>query len=163
MSSGSAEAALRAAGAVTEAVDARDGGPHRQRILRRPSAGPSCRARRAPWDSVCSTMSPSVRCMPAPCMGSSESRSSISMCITATGRRISFSMIANLFYASTHQYPSLSRAPEAAPSDGVAGNVVNVPLAPGAGSRSIPRRFEGRILPAARTIRTTISLHLCRL
>jgi acetoin utilization deacetylase AcuC-like enzyme len=53
----------------------------------------------------------------------------------------------DLFYASTHQsplYPGTGRPDET----GVAHNVVNAPLAPGAGGPEFRRAFEREILPA---------------
>jgi len=57
---------------------------------------------------------------------------------------------ADLFYASTHQsplYPGTGSASER----GVAGNVVNVPLPPGAGGSELRRAFETRVLPSLET------------
>lgn len=52
-----------------------------------------------------------------------------------------------LFYASTHQYPCFPGT--GLPFErGVAGNVVNVPLAPGSGSREFRAAWEETILPA---------------
>jgi acetoin utilization deacetylase AcuC-like enzyme len=56
----------------------------------------------------------------------------------------------DLFYASTHQsplYPGTGRPDET----GVAHNVVNAPLAPGAGGPEFRRAFEREILPALST------------
>jgi acetoin utilization deacetylase AcuC-like enzyme len=56
---------------------------------------------------------------------------------------------ATLFYGSSHQmpcYPGTGRASET----GVAGNVVNVPLAPGAGSAEFRAAWERIIIPALR-------------
>jgi acetoin utilization deacetylase AcuC-like enzyme len=53
----------------------------------------------------------------------------------------------DLFYASTHQsplYPGTGYADET----GIANNIVNVPLAPGAGGAEFRRAFERDILPA---------------
>jgi acetoin utilization deacetylase AcuC-like enzyme len=51
-----------------------------------------------------------------------------------------------LFYGSTHQYP-LYPGTGFANETGVAGNVVNVPLRPGAGSRQFRAAWGERILP----------------
>ena len=54
---------------------------------------------------------------------------------------------ADLFYASTHQsplYPGTGDADET----GSAGNILNVPLPPGAGGREFREAFSTRILPA---------------
>src|SRR5258708_1138086 len=63
------------------------------------------------------------------------------------GTRDMFSRDANLFYGSAHQsplYPGTGRADET----GVAHNIVNVPLPPGAGGKEFRRAFELVILPA---------------
>src|SRR6266566_3867200 len=63
------------------------------------------------------------------------------------GTQDRFSRDANLFYGSTHQsplYPGTGRADET----GVAHNIVNVPLPPGAGGSEFRRAFESVILPA---------------
>ena len=54
---------------------------------------------------------------------------------------------ANLFYASTHQYP-LYPGTGFASERGAADNVVNVPLSPGSGSRHFRAAWGERILPA---------------
>jgi acetoin utilization deacetylase AcuC-like enzyme len=54
---------------------------------------------------------------------------------------------ATLFYASTHQYP-LYPGTGFAGETGVAHNVVNVPLAPGAGGPQFRAAWSDRILPA---------------
>ncbi|MEA2825376.1 MAG: hypothetical protein QOF03_1858 [Alphaproteobacteria bacterium] len=63
------------------------------------------------------------------------------------GTQDMFTRDANLFYGSTHQsplYPGTGRADET----GVARNIVNVPLPPGAGGSEFRRAFELVILPA---------------
>ncbi len=55
----------------------------------------------------------------------------------------------NMFYASTHQYPYYPGT-GAADETGVAGNVVNQPLAGGAGSAQFRAAMERVILPALR-------------
>jgi acetoin utilization deacetylase AcuC-like enzyme len=63
------------------------------------------------------------------------------------GTQDMFTRDANLFYGSTHQsplYPGTGRADET----GVAHNIVNVPLPPGAGGSEFRRAFELVILPA---------------
>lgn len=52
-----------------------------------------------------------------------------------------------LFYASSHQYPCYPGT-GARDERGVAGNVINVPLAPGSGSVEFRRAWEAEILPA---------------
>ncbi len=53
----------------------------------------------------------------------------------------------DLFYASTHQYP-LYPGTGSARERGVAGNVVNVPLAAGSGSAAFRAAWGDRLLPA---------------
>ncbi|HEM46422.1 MAG TPA: histone deacetylase family protein, partial [Alphaproteobacteria bacterium] len=53
----------------------------------------------------------------------------------------------NLFYGSTHQSPFYPGS-GAASERGVAGNIVNAPLAAYSGSREFRRAMEGAILPA---------------
>ena len=63
------------------------------------------------------------------------------------GTQDMFTRDANLFYGSTHQsplYPGTGRADET----GVAHNIVNVPLPPGAGGSEFRRAFELVLLPA---------------
>jgi acetoin utilization deacetylase AcuC-like enzyme len=62
------------------------------------------------------------------------------------GTQASFAADAGLFYASTHQSP-LYPGTGARSETGV-GNIVNVPLPPGAGSRQFRLGFSGAILPA---------------
>jgi acetoin utilization deacetylase AcuC-like enzyme len=54
---------------------------------------------------------------------------------------------ADLFYASSHQYPCYPGT-GAAHECGVAGNIVNTPLAPGSGGVEFRAAWENRILPA---------------
>ncbi len=56
---------------------------------------------------------------------------------------------AELFYASSHQMPCYPGT-GAAQETGVAGNVVNLPLAPGTGSAGFRAAWSGRGLPALR-------------
>jgi acetoin utilization deacetylase AcuC-like enzyme len=65
------------------------------------------------------------------------------------GTQDMFTPDANLFYGSTHQfplYPGSGREEET----GVAHNIVNAPLSPGAGGVEFRRAFETVILPALR-------------
>jgi acetoin utilization deacetylase AcuC-like enzyme len=63
------------------------------------------------------------------------------------GTQAAFTPDPQLFYASTHQsplYPGTGSADET----GIAHNIVNAPLAPGAGGPEFRRAFEREILPA---------------
>ncbi|HXJ01444.1 MAG TPA: histone deacetylase family protein [Micropepsaceae bacterium] len=66
------------------------------------------------------------------------------------GTQAAFTSDPRLFYASTHQsplYPGTGSADET----GVAHNIVNAPLSPGAGGPEFRRAFEREILPALAT------------
>lgn len=67
------------------------------------------------------------------------------------GTQAMFEADADLFYASTHQSP-LYPGTGAGDETGV-GNIVNVPLAPGSGTRQFQRAFTERILPALEAFR----------
>lgn len=54
---------------------------------------------------------------------------------------------ADLFYASTHQFPLYPGTGSSA-ERGIADNILNVPLAPGADGKAFRRAFEAEILPA---------------
>jgi acetoin utilization deacetylase AcuC-like enzyme len=54
---------------------------------------------------------------------------------------------ANLFYASTHQFP-LYPGTGSISERGIAGNLVNAPLPPGAGGEEFREAFEKIVLPA---------------
>jgi acetoin utilization deacetylase AcuC-like enzyme len=57
---------------------------------------------------------------------------------------------ADLFFASTHQsplYPGTGHSYET----GIADNILNLPLPPGAGSAQFRAAFESKLLPALRT------------
>src|SRR5712692_9346456 len=85
MSPGSFEAALRAAGGATHAVDEVIGkNAANAFVATRPATMPRPRGR---WASACSTTRRSPRAMRRHSTGSSASPSSISTCITATARR----------------------------------------------------------------------------
>jgi acetoin utilization deacetylase AcuC-like enzyme len=72
------------------------------------------------------------------------------------GTQASFADDAGLFYASTHQYP-LYPGTGARSETGV-GNIVNVPLPPGSGSRQFRLGFGGAILPALDAFRPEMLL-----
>jgi acetoin utilization deacetylase AcuC-like enzyme len=72
------------------------------------------------------------------------------------GTQAAFAADAGLFYASTRQYP-LYPGTGAASEIGV-GNIVNVPLPPGAGSRQFRLAFSAAILPALDAFRPEMLL-----
>lgn len=145
MSPGSVEAALRAAGAVTHAVD---------EIM----AG---RARNA----FCAVRPPGHHAEPDQAMGfclfnnvaigAFHAREAYGLTRIAVvdfdvhhgnGTQVAFETDSGLFYASTHQwplYPGTGRAGER----GI-GNILNKPLPPGAGSAEFREAFNDAILPA---------------
>ena len=71
------------------------------------------------------------------------------------GTQHSFEGDASLFYASSHQWPAF---PGTGSSDesGILGNIVNVPLSPGAGSLEFRKGYVDQILPALRSFNPEI-------
>ena len=65
------------------------------------------------------------------------------------GTQHMFQQDADLFYASSHQMPCYPGT-GAARETGVAGNIVNLPLAPGSGSAAFRAAWSGHGLPALR-------------
>lgn len=72
------------------------------------------------------------------------------------GTQAAFEDDAGLFYASTHQSPLYPGT--GAQSETGVGNIVNVPLPPGAGSRQFRLGFTGAILPALEAFRPEMLL-----
>eukprot|EP00435_Cladocopium_sp_Y103_P077096 s1_g835.t1 len=145
MSSGSGEAALRAAGAVCRAVDAVATGTAE--------------------NAFCAVRPPGHHAEPATPMGfclfnnvavgALYAREKFGLTKVAVidfdvhhgnGTQATFETDENLFYASTHQSP-LYPGTGAANETGV-GNIVNVPLDPGAGGATFREAYERVILPA---------------
>ncbi|HEX3429369.1 MAG TPA: histone deacetylase family protein [Rhizomicrobium sp.] len=146
MSSGSAEAALRAAGAVIQAVDAVMAGEVRNGFCAvRP---PGHHAERSRAMGFCLFNNVAI--------GALHARGAHGLARIAVvdfdvhhgnGTQDIFWNDANLFYASTHQSPLYPGT--GSPSErGIAGNVVNAPLPPGAGSEEFQAAFEEIVLPA---------------
>ena len=151
VSSGSGEAALRAAGALCAAVDA---------VM----AGTATNA-------FCAVRPPGHHAEPARSMGfclfnnvaigAAQARAAHGLKRAAVvdfdvhhgnGTQAMFWDDPELFFASTHQwplYPGTGRASET----GVAGNIVNEPLDPMAGSAEFRRAMNRRILPALRAFK----------
>ena len=152
MSQGSAEAALRAAGAVVAGVEAVMEGAGRRRPSPR-SVRPAITPRPAfPAASACSTMSRSARGTPRRSTAWSASPSSTSTSITARARRPSSRPTPT---CSTPRRTSIRSIPApASPRErGIANNVVNVPLAAGAGGAEFRAAWGERILPALDALR----------
>jgi acetoin utilization deacetylase AcuC-like enzyme len=146
LSDGSREAAWRAAGAVTAAVDA---------VM----AGEADHA-------FCAVRPPGHHAEPAQAMGfcvfnsiavgalhALEGHGLKKVCVVdfdvhhGNGTQATAEREPRLLFASTHQsplYPGTGRASET----GLQGNVVNAPLPPGAGSREWRTAMETRVLPA---------------
>ena len=71
------------------------------------------------------------------------------------GTQHSIEQDAGLMYASSHQWPAYPGTGLASET-GIDGNVVNVPLAPGAGSLEFREAYEDTILPALRSFNPEI-------
>ncbi len=145
VSAGSGEAALRAAGAVCAAVDAVMGGELR--------------------NAFCAVRPPGHHAEPDQAMGfclfnnvaigavHARERWGIQRVAVVdfdvhhgNGTQAAFEADAGLFYTSTHQMP-LYPGTGAAGEHGVAGNIVNVPLRPYAGSTEFRAAAERSLLP----------------
>ena len=142
---GSAEAALRAAGAAVAAVDAVMAGEARTAFSAvRP---PGHHAEPAVPDGLLPVQQRRGR--RAPCAARARRRARRHRRLRRPSRQRHAGDVRrrpDLFYASTHQYP-LYPGTGAPRERGVADNIVNVPLPPGAGGAAVPRRL-GRAHPA---------------
>jgi acetoin utilization deacetylase AcuC-like enzyme len=146
MSFGSREAALRAAGAVTAAVDAVVAGRLSNAFCAvRP---PGHHAERDRAMGFCLFNNIAVGALHAQSVHGLARIAVIDFDVHhGNGTQDIFFSHPGLFYASTHQSP-LYPGTGAAIERGVSGNILNVPLAPGAGSEQFRAAFEGAILPA---------------
>lgn len=155
VSPGSGEAALRAAGAVIAAVDA---------IVAGEAANAFCAVRppghHAEPDHAmgfCIFNNVAIAAVHARAVHALKRVAVIDFDVHhGNGTQAAFEADANLFYASTHQMP-LYPGTGAAIEQGV-GNIVNVPLAPMAGSREFRQAFTGQILPALEAFRPEMML-----
>jgi acetoin utilization deacetylase AcuC-like enzyme len=146
MSAGSAEAALRAAGAVMEAVDV---------VMAGRLSNAFC-AIRPPGHHAERTRSMGFCLFNNIAVGALHARTAHGLDRVAVvdfdvhhgnGTQDIFFSDPDLFYASTHQFPLYPGT--GLPSErGVDGNIVNVPLPPGTGSAEFRAAFEGQVLPA---------------
>jgi acetoin utilization deacetylase AcuC-like enzyme len=146
MSAQSAEAALHAAGAVTAAVDAVMAGRVDNAFCAvRP---PGHHAERGRSMGFCLFNNIAVGALHARAVHGLGRIAVVDFDVHhGNGTQDIFFDDPNLFYASTHQYPLYPGT--GLPSErGVAGNIVNVPLPPGAGSERFRAAFEEQILPA---------------
>ena len=155
MSPASGEAARRAAGAVTAAVDAVLGGEAD--------------------NAFCAVRPPGHHAEPSRPMGfclfnnvvvgAEHARRAHGLTRVAVvdfdvhhgnGTQAAFERDGDLFFGSTHQSP-LYPGTGAASETGV-GNIVNAPLSPGTGSAGFRDAMESRLLPALRTFRPELIL-----
>ncbi len=146
MSTGSAEAALRAAGAVTAAVDAVMAGHIDNAFCAvRP---PGHHAERTQAMGFCLFNNVAIGALHARTVHGLERIAVVDFDVHhGNGTQHSFFDDANLFYASTHQFPLYPGTGSTA-ERGVAGNVVNAPLPSGSGGDAFRAAFDALILPA---------------
>ena len=155
VSPGSGEAALRAAGAVTAAVDAVVAGEARNAFCAVRPPGHHAEAARAMGFCLFNNVA----------VGAEQARKVHGLARIGVvdfdvhhgnGTQHMFERDADLFYASTHQWPFYPGT-GAAGETGV-GNIVNVPLAPMSGSREFRAAMTGIVLPALRRFRPDLLL-----
>jgi acetoin utilization deacetylase AcuC-like enzyme len=146
MSHGSAEAARRAAGAVIQAVDAVMAGEIRNGFCAvRP---PGHHAERAQAMGFCLFNNVAIGALHARATHGLERIAVVDFDVHhGNGTQDIFYNDANLFYASTHQFP-LYPGTGSISERGIAGNLVNAPLPPGAGGEEFREAFEKIVLPA---------------
>jgi acetoin utilization deacetylase AcuC-like enzyme len=146
MSQGSAEAALRAAGAVVAGVDAvMEGTVQTAFAAVRP---PGHHATPGIPGGFCLFNNVAVGARHAQARYGIERVAILDFDVHhGQGTQAVVEPDPTLFYGSTHQYP-LYPGTGFASERGVAGNVVNVPLAPGAGGAEFRTAWSERILPA---------------
>ncbi|MGH6889124.1 MAG: histone deacetylase family protein [Rhizomicrobium sp.] len=146
MSSGSPEAALRAAGAVITAVD---------RIMAGEFANAFC-AVRPPGHHAEKARAMGFCLFNNIAVGALHARAAHGLSRIAVvdfdvhhgnGTQDIFFDDRELFYASTHQWPLYPGTGSSAET-GIGANIVNAPLAPGSGSREFRAAFEDVVLPA---------------
>jgi acetoin utilization deacetylase AcuC-like enzyme len=154
-SPGSGEAALRAAGAVAAAVDAVVSGDMRNAFCAVRPPGHHAEAARAKGFCLFNNVA----------VGAEQARKVHGLARIAVvdfdvhhgnGTQHMFERDADLFYASTHQWPFYPGT-GAAEETGV-GNIVNVPLAPMSGSREFRAAMSEVVLPALKRFRPDLLL-----
>jgi acetoin utilization deacetylase AcuC-like enzyme len=145
LSPASGRAALRAAGAVSAAVDAVIAGEADNAFCAVRPPGHHAEPERAM--GFCLFNNAAVGAMRAREVHHLERVAVVDFDVHhGNGTQAAFAADPHLFYASTHQYP-LYPGTGAASETGV-GNIVNVPLRPMSGSASFRRGFNERVLPA---------------
>jgi len=151
MSPGSGEAALRAAGAVTAAVDAVVSGQARNAFCAVRPPGHHAEPGRAM--GFCLFNNVAVGALHARARHGLGRIAVIDFDVHhGNGTQAAFEADPDLFYASTHQwplYPGTGNASE----HGVAGNIVNATLSPGDGSLAFRRAMETKVIPALEAFR----------
>jgi acetoin utilization deacetylase AcuC-like enzyme len=155
LSSGSGEAALRAAGAAVAAVDAVVTGQAKNAFCAVRPPGHHAEPQRAMGFCLFNNVA----------IAAQHARAAHGLARIAVvdfdvhhgnGTQAAFEADPQLFYASTHQMP-LYPGTGAASERGV-GNIVNVPLAPMSGAREFRRAFTAQILPALEAFRPELVL-----
>ena len=155
MSPGSGEAALRAAGAVVAAVDAVVSGEASNAFCAVRPPGHHAEAARAMGFCLFNNVA----------VGAAQARAVHGLRRVAVvdfdvhhgnGTQHMFEADADLFYASTHQWP-LYPGTGAAEEKGL-GNICNVPLAPMSGSREFRAAMSEIVLPALRAFQPDMIL-----
>lgn len=146
MSAGSADAALRAAGAAVMGVDAvMEGWARTAFAAVRP---PGHHAEPARPMGFCLFNSAAVAALHARARWGVQRVAVVDFDVHhGNGTQAMFERDADLFYGSSHQSPCYPGTGDAA-ERGVADNVVNVPLRPGDGSASFRMAWGNEILPA---------------
>ncbi len=145
MSPASADAALRAAGAVCAAVDAAIAGTHRRAFCAvRP---PGHHATRDTSMGFCLFNSVAVGAAHAIATHGLERVAIVDFDVHhGNGTQDIFWSDARVLYASSHQWPLYPGT--GARNETGAGNIVNAPLRPGSGSAEFRRAHEDIVLPA---------------
>jgi acetoin utilization deacetylase AcuC-like enzyme len=145
LSPASGRAALRAAGAVTAAVDAVVAGEADNAFCAVRPPGHHAEPDRAM--GFCLFNNAAIGALRARDVHGLERVAVVDFDVHhGNGTQAAFEADESLFYASTHQYP-LYPGTGAASETGV-GNIVNVPLRPMSGSAPFRRAFSERVLPA---------------